>query len=101
MTALALETEPESVAFEVATIAADSDGATLRVTGGLGPDTVPLLLSILRTHTRAGRRHLAVDLGAATLAGAGGEPLEPLREAARTMAGLGGTLRFENAAGLF
>lgn len=98
MTAVAPETELKSIAFEVATIAADRERASVRVTGELEPGTVPLLLSVLRTHTRAGRRHLSVDLGAATAAD--GDVLEPLREAARALAVLGGTLRFENAAGL-
>jgi hypothetical protein len=86
---------PQSIEFEVATSSSDPLRAGIRVSGPLGERTVPLVLSVLATHVRAGRRYLRIDLthaGVADLAA-----LAPLRTAHSALTELGGMLVFDNA----
>jgi hypothetical protein len=85
----------EAAEFEVATTSSDALRASILVTGALSPRTVPLLLSVLSTHLRAGRRYLRVDLAGAEIDDLG--VLEPLRVAHSVMTDLGGMLVFDNA----
>ncbi len=89
------ETVPSFAGLEVATLAADTLRASVRVTGSLSPGSVSLLTSVLRTHIAAGRRYLRVDLDTARIC----EPavVDALVASHRTVADLGGMLVFENA----
>jgi anti-anti-sigma regulatory factor len=90
-----LETDWFDVAeFEVATTSSDTLRASVLVAGTLTARTVPLLLSVLQTHVRAGRRYLRVDLSDVEVDDVG--VLEPLRAAHRAMTDLDGMLVFEN-----
>jgi hypothetical protein len=80
---------PTTTDFEVSTRSADAAGADIRVAGELNARSVPLLLSILAAHLRAGRTDLRVDLAAAT----GAEVRESLGKARLLVAGRGGELR--------
>jgi anti-anti-sigma regulatory factor len=92
MTALAArpEDDSETDGFEVVTTSADKSRATIRVRGTLDPTTVPLLTSVLRTHIRAGRRDLHVDLTGAHVPDVAA--LDPLRETRAALADDGGLL---------
>lgn len=79
---------PRTTDFEVSTRSADATGADIRVVGELNARSVPLLLSVLAAHLRAGRTNLRVDLAAAT----GAEVPESLGEARLLVAGRGGEL---------
>jgi hypothetical protein len=81
--------------FEVETTAADVLRARVRVAGRLGSRSVPLLVSVLGTHVRAGRRYLHVDLADARVDDR--RALEPLRCTHTTITELGGQLIFDNA----
>jgi hypothetical protein len=98
MTALAKDCSIEAVgsgSLEVMTVASDTLRASVRVVGILSPRTSPLLLSVLGTHVRAGRRYLRVDLAQAAVDDV--EVLTPLITAHGMVAGLGGMLVFDKA----
>jgi anti-anti-sigma regulatory factor len=79
---------PPFTGLEVATTAADALTATIRVTGVLSPRTCPMLLSVLGTHIRSGRRHLRVDVGGARITD---ESVRRMLAATRaTLANIGG-----------
>ena len=97
MTALASPPEPApgATGFDVATTSTDDLRAGVRVRGALDTVTCPLLLSVLRTHVRAGRRHVRVDLAGAVVGGA--EVVLPLREVHEAVTADGGLLIFDGA----
>lgn len=89
-------TVPQPVAeFEVATVAADTLRASIRVSGSLVAPTASVLTSVLRTHVAAGRRYLRVDLDTAQITDT--EVVGALVDAHQTISDLGGMLVFENA----
>lgn len=79
----------------VETVGVDELRATVQVNGPLSSATVPLLVSVLEAHERAGRRYLRVDLAGGQLDGQG--VLEPLRSRHAALADAGGLLVFDNA----
>ncbi len=83
------------VGLEVATSSSDRLRASVHVTGQLLPATLPLLVTVLRTHLAGGRRHLRVDLAAARITDA--EVIDALVETRLCIAGLGGTVVYDNA----
>jgi hypothetical protein len=97
MTALASRDRSDSGAdgFEVATTSSDALQASVRVRGALESRTVPLLLSVLRTHLRAGRRYLHVDLADAVVDDP--DALHPLRQVHASTSDRGGLLTVLNA----
>lgn len=83
------------VGFEVATTSTDTLRATISAAGEVGAGSASLLTSVLRSHLRAGRRYLRVDLADARITDR--RVLEQLADTHRDAADLGGMLVFENA----
>jgi anti-anti-sigma regulatory factor len=81
-------------AVEVATTSADVSRASIRITGSVSRVAVPMLTTVLRTHLRAGRRQLRIDLGSAEL---GTDAVRCLAAAADAAATLGGALVLADA----
>jgi hypothetical protein len=81
--------DPRASEVEVATTSADTLRASIRITGSLPRRAVPMLTTVLRTHLRAGRRYLRIELGRAEL---GMDAVRCLAGAADDAATLGGAL---------
>jgi hypothetical protein len=85
----------EADSFEVATVAADTLRASLRVAGALTRPACSVLVCVLNAHLRAGRHYLRVDVSGASIA----DPsvVDSLTEVHRHVADCGGMLVLENA----
>jgi len=81
--------------FEISTVAADGQHAAIRTHGALTVAAVRLLVSVLRAHLRAGRRHLRVDIGASAVVDPAVIPA--LTDVHHRVKACGGALVLENA----
>ena len=80
--------------LEIVTVESDTLRAMIRVDGALTTRSTAVLVSMIGTHVRAGRRYLRIDLARASVEA--GAATDDLRAAHDCLAGLGGMLVFDH-----